>query len=245
MPSVCSVVALVLHVSVIVALLIVITIHLVPPEDDTKLLLSGSMEHGWELPQELAGDVAVVGNGPVSEEQLRELRDNYPTVIGMNNVANRNIRITHLMSRQDFAMRLHGFLSSVFSPKRLHFVGHPDVFNRNLTVIVCAQKFFGFGFWIAKDPTKKVHVMDIGRETRLNTKFSLGDHATRLKGMPSTGLLGIRLALQNSSGSVHVYGMNWNFVEHDAAKEKKWITDHPRVVIHPTPSSKHYDGLNK
>lgn len=170
--------------------------------------------------------VALIGNGPVSEEQRQEIHS-YDTVIRLARINNYKLddKMTHLcldgLGLRKGNPRYKGlYLDTVVKNKADYMV----FIDKNWEFLIQQNKEMGFN-------GESIH-------------FGIPNNGWLIKTLQckhlSLGLKGFLFA-QTFGCQIHLFGFNWNSVMkkygHNPDKEKEFILNHENVILHETPTS--------
>ena len=227
-----SLVGYILHTTCVVILSAILLAFYITGDTPGAVALEGDLQRNWFLPESLQGDVAVVGNGPVSTADQNDIESTFKHVFVCNRAPNTPIKATHLLVRGvpfgNIGIR-RTFRVFPGGP----FAGHPTTFNSVRTVISV-----GPGSKLGLKQISKTKIILQAKTTSRSARMDVMVNGKQMSILPSTGFIAINLALKNSMNQVHVFGMNWNMSSvHNAALEKKLLIANPRVTIHRTASN--------
>lgn len=194
--------------------------------------------------------IAVIGNGPLSNEDIIEINNNFKIIVGMNDVKNGKqktaLNYTHLFCRQWDDIR-----SS--TPKAITFIGYDkdkkilNTYERykqtinNILLVVPKGFEYKEGINNIKNNYKNVSIYSIDanlqkKENKGPNKYKFNNKNYDILHSLSMGMISIGYLLDKyPDHDIHTYGMNFSQRGwHDGIVEKKIINECDRCIVHKT-----------
>tara|TARA_B100000035_G_scaffold242012_1_gene210510 strand:- start:235 stop:957 length:723 start_codon:yes stop_codon:yes gene_type:complete len=192
--------------------------------------------------------IAVIGNGPLSDEDINEINSNFKIIVGMNGVANgrkdTKVKYTQIFSRQ---------WEDTTTPETINFIGYDKdkkILNsyekykdtiKDILLVVPKGLEYKEGINDIKNKYKNVSIHSI--DANLNDKKNKGPNKYKFNGKNydiyhslSMGIISIGYILDKyPDHDIHIYGMNFaQRGHHDGIVEKKMVKKCYRCKIHKT-----------
>jgi hypothetical protein len=190
--------------------------------------------------------IAIIGNGPLSEEDINKINNNFEIIVGMNGVVNGKkdikLKYTHLFSRQ---------WDDITTPKTINFIGYDKDKKilksyekykdtiKNILLIVPKGLEYKEGINDIKNNYKNVSIYSI--DANLNIKKNKGPNKLKFNDKDydinhslSMGMISIGYVLDKyPNHDIHIYGMNFSQRgHHDGIVEKEIIDECDRCIVH-------------
>ena len=209
--------------SLIIAL--IITRVLTPPVEDK---LPGNFRNGFLLPQHIRAikKIALVGNGPLSSQDISEIQRDFHHVVGFNDMRRRDIGANIAVVRNKL-LGMPLARTVPLSVKDILFLGS----MRQKRVDKMKKD----------NPHARVHVL-YGPDRDLMTTLFPGEPTNTVSKL-STGISALREFVRNlaKDAEIHLYGMNWAFpTAHNGRLERRYAEQQSNVTIHPVSNGKKY-----
>jgi len=192
--------------------------------------------------------IAVIGNGPLSDEDINEINSNFEIIVGMNAVLNGRkgikVKYTHLFSRQ---------WDDTTTPKTINFIGYDKdkkILNsyekykdtiKNILLVVPKGLEYKEGINDIKNNYKNVsiHSIDANLNIKKNkgpNKFNFNNKKYDINHSLSMGMISIGYVFNiYPNHDIHIYGMNFSQRgHHDGIVEKEIIDECDRCIVHKT-----------
>ena len=182
--------------------------------------------------------ISIVGNGPLTEYEINEIND-YDIIYVLNTVKTGNkkipIKATHHIIRQK-GTENDGFYG--WNKDKNEFTINPETNPTNI-IFACPtnkESYENINKIKSKFTDKNIEVISSVSEPWTEKKYKFDNILYDHYDSPSTGVIGINYILEKyPSSEIHIYGMNWQLRGgHDTKKEKEYISECPRCIIHKT-----------
>jgi len=197
--------------------------------------------------------IAVIGNGPLSDENINEINSNFNIIAIMNVGANgdkkNKLNATDLYTRQwGVNSNLNVIGLNGFDDKNKIYNSYEKYSDtlKNIIIIAPKDEEYKDAVEYIKKNYKNVELYSIDPHLHIKRnkgpnklKFDNKEHDIYHNSL-SAGILTLRHVLDKyPKHIIHTYGMNFNFNEissksHDGVAEKKIIDDCDRCIVHKT-----------